>query len=211
MVRELTSLPVTKKQLLPLTTFRHTRKRCGDVVLHHEYITAEPQTCAEGRQWCILQDSDGRSSMKTAIVELDAGGRGSHGQSKYSSFWPRESLWVVAGICGASAGPCWTTLDIAEHSGTLRDQAGHAGLDWPIAHDRPLHDSKKWAPLWKLGGDAHHYRFFLGGRASTRYLVHTLVRTIVRIVRTTYVQYYNRCKKVHKSTAPSSILILIEH
>jgi hypothetical protein len=19
---------------------------------------------------------------------------------------------------------------------------------------------KKWAPLWKLGGDAHHYRFF---------------------------------------------------
>jgi hypothetical protein len=31
----------------------------------------------------------------------------------------------------------------------------------PIAHDRPLHDSKKWALLWKLGGDAHHYRFFL--------------------------------------------------
>jgi hypothetical protein len=35
---------------------------------------------------------------------------------------------------------------------------GHAGQ---IAHDRPLHDSKKWAPLWILGGDAHHYRFFL--------------------------------------------------
>jgi hypothetical protein len=49
MARELTSLPVTTKQLLPLTTFRHT-KRCGDVVLHREYITAEPQTRAEGRQ-----------------------------------------------------------------------------------------------------------------------------------------------------------------
>ena len=47
MVRELTSLPVTTKQLLPLATFRHT-KRCGDVVLHREYITAEPQTRAEG-------------------------------------------------------------------------------------------------------------------------------------------------------------------
>jgi hypothetical protein len=48
MVRELTSLPVTTKQLLPLATFRHT-KCCRDVVLHREYITAEPQTRAEGR------------------------------------------------------------------------------------------------------------------------------------------------------------------
>jgi hypothetical protein len=47
MVRELTSLPVTKKQLLPLATFRHM-KSCEDVVLHGKYITAEPQTCAEG-------------------------------------------------------------------------------------------------------------------------------------------------------------------
>jgi hypothetical protein len=38
---------------------------------------------------------------------------------------------------------------------------GTRGMIGPIAHDRPLHDSKKWAPLWKLGGYAHHYRFFL--------------------------------------------------
>jgi hypothetical protein len=49
MVWQLTSLPVMTKQLLPLATFRHT-KRCGDVVLHREYITAEPQTRAEGRR-----------------------------------------------------------------------------------------------------------------------------------------------------------------
>jgi hypothetical protein len=49
MVRELTYLPIMTKQLLPIATFCHT-KRCGDVVPHHEYITAEPQTRAEGRR-----------------------------------------------------------------------------------------------------------------------------------------------------------------
>jgi hypothetical protein len=49
MVRELTSLSVTMKQPLPPATLRHT-KRCGDVTLHREYITAEPLTCVEGRQ-----------------------------------------------------------------------------------------------------------------------------------------------------------------
>jgi hypothetical protein len=71
--------------------------------------------------------------------------------------------WVdvgdVAGRCGNLQGICGTLRD---HCWTMLDFAGHEGHDWPIAHDRPLHDSKKWAPLWKLGGDAHHYRFFLG-------------------------------------------------
>jgi hypothetical protein len=49
MVQELTSLSVTTKQPLPPATFRYT-KRCGDVALHREYITAEPLTRAEGRR-----------------------------------------------------------------------------------------------------------------------------------------------------------------
>jgi hypothetical protein len=60
----------------------------------------------------------------------------------------------VAGIRGTSAGLCRT----------LRESAGIAGpcgtLVNAIAHDRPLQDSKKWATLWRLGGNAHHYRFF---------------------------------------------------
>jgi hypothetical protein len=58
------------------------------------------------------------------------------------------------------AGPCWTMLD------HLR---GTRGMIGPIAHDRPLHDSKQWAPLWKLGGHAHHYRFFLPDGAGCRW------------------------------------------
>jgi hypothetical protein len=81
------------------TTSRHT-KRCGDVALHREYITAEPLTRAEGRRWCILRGSDGRSSMKTAVVELDAGGRGCHGQSKFVDGWG----WVDVGDGAAGGG-----------------------------------------------------------------------------------------------------------
>jgi hypothetical protein len=29
---------------------------------------------------------------------------------------------------------------------------GHAGHDWPIAHDRPLHDSKKVGSFVEIGG-----------------------------------------------------------
>jgi hypothetical protein len=52
-----------------------------------------------------------------------------------------------------------------DHAGPF---AGHVGHDWPIAHDRPLHDSKKKAPFWKLGGNAHHYRFFQSTEHSHR-------------------------------------------
>ena len=75
--------------------------------------------------------------------------------------WSRtSSMRDVAGICGTIAGTCWNMLEFAGLCGTMLDHAGpfagHAGQDWPIAHDRPLHDTKKWAPLCKLGGAAHH-------------------------------------------------------
>ena len=89
--------------------------------------------------------------MKTAIVELDAGGRGSHGQSKYLvQHGPARpacgTLREFAGPLLEHAGLCGTMLD---HAGPF---AGHAGHDWPIAHDRPLHDSKKVGSFVEIGG-----------------------------------------------------------
>jgi hypothetical protein len=56
----------------------------------------------------------------------------------------------LRGICGTLRDHCWNMLEFAGLCGTMLDHAGpfagHAGHDWPIAHDRPLHDSKKWAP-----------------------------------------------------------------
>ena len=85
--------------------------------------------------------------------------------------WSRtSSMRDVAGICGTIAGTCWTLRDFAGPCWTMLDHLrGTRGMIGPIAHDRPLHDSKQWAPLWKLGGDAHHYRFFLPDGAGCRW------------------------------------------
>jgi hypothetical protein len=60
--------------------------------------------------------------MKTAIVELDAGGRGSHG---HRSTWSSMVQHVQhAGRCGNLRDHCWNMLDFAGLCGTMLDHAG---------------------------------------------------------------------------------------
>jgi hypothetical protein len=43
--------------------------------VHHEYITADPETRKKGRQWCILEGDDVRSSFRPPLW---SGGCGCH-------------------------------------------------------------------------------------------------------------------------------------
>ena len=97
--------------------------------------------------------------MKTAIVELDAGGRGSHGQSKY--LVQHGPARPACGTLREFAGPL---LEHAGLCGTLRD---HAGPCWTICGTltRAI-ELRTIQPKNKKVGDFEsarlHYRFFLG-------------------------------------------------
>ena len=136
--------------------------------------------------------------MKTAVVELDAVGRGCHGhRSLLMVGWMLATLQDVAGICGASAGPCgtiagpcWTLRDIAGPCGTMLDHLrGTRGMIGRSRMTDRCTIQKKWAPFWKLGGNAHHYRFFLRVLASLRDNGQT-VRRCVRLFKTVGLGYF---------------------